>query len=124
MNTIQDDIVGRIAALHNIDEYRELNWSGTFEDYLEKVREHPEITRTAFQRVYDLIVAQGTEEYIDNKKRITRYHFFERDTVGGKDAVFGLDIPLMRFVNVLKAAAEAYGPEKRVLQLQGPVGSS
>jgi serine protein kinase len=117
-------LVGQIASMQNIVEYRELNWNGTFEEYLDIVREHPEVTRTAFQRIYDMIVSYGTEEYIDNKKRILRYHFFERDLVGGKDAIFGLDIPLMRFVNVLKAASEGYGPEKRVLLLHGPVGSS
>src|SRR5258708_19338847 len=30
----------------------------------------------------------------------------------------------MRLVHVLKAAAEGYGPEKRVILLHGPVGSS
>ncbi len=117
-------LIGQIAALQNVDEYRELNWSGTFEEYLELIRKNPEITRTAFQRIYDMVVGYGTEEYIDNKKRILKYSFFEQDTVGGKDAIFGLDIPLMRFANVMKAAAEGYGPEKRVLLLHGPVGSS
>ena len=122
--TERSGLVQQIAALQNFDEYRELNWSGTFEAYLGLVREHPEVTRTAFQRLYDMIVGYGTEEYIDNRKRIIKYRFFEHDTVGGKDAIFGLDIPLMRFVNVLKAASEGYGPEKRVLLLHGPVGSS
>jgi serine protein kinase len=44
--------------------------------------------------------------------------------VNGNDAVFGLDIPLMRLVNVFKSAAYGYGTEKRVLLLHGPVGSS
>jgi serine protein kinase len=122
--TDNGELIRRIAGLQNVDEYRELNWSGSFEDYLDLVRENPEITRTAFQRLYDMVVGYGSEEYIDNKKRITRYRFFEHDSVGGKDAIYGLDIPLMRFVNVLKAAAEGYGPEKRVLLLHGPVGSS
>ncbi len=43
---------------------------------------------------------------------------------GGADAVYGLDIPLMRLVHVLRAASEGYGPEKRVILLHGPVGSS
>ena len=124
MNQSQGNLIERIASLQNIERYRELNWTGTFEDYLALVREHPEVTRTAFQRIYEMIIGQGTEEYIDNKKRIVRYRFFERDTVGGKDAIFGLDIPLMRFVDVIKAAAERYGTEKRVLLLHGPVGSS
>jgi serine protein kinase len=123
-DTERKGLVKKIAALQNFEEYRELNWSGTFEAYLDLVREHPEVTRTAFQRVYDMIVGYGTEEYIDNRKRIVKYRFFEHDNVGGKDAIYGLDIPLMRFVNVLKAAAEGYGPEKRVLLLHGPVGSS
>jgi len=117
-------MVGRIAKLQNTDEYRELHWSGTFDDYLDIVRERPEVTRTAFQRVYDMVVSRGTEEYLDTKKKIVKYKFFEQDMVGGKDAIYGLDIPLERFVNVLKAASRLYGPEKRVLLLHGPVGSS
>ena len=117
-------LVGRIAGLQDTQEYRELHWSGTFDEYLETVRAHPAVTRTAFQRVYDMVVGKGTEEYLDNKKRIVRYKFFERDAAGGADAIYGLDIPLERFVNVLKAAAKGFGPEKRVLLLHGPVGSS
>jgi len=118
------NVVAQIASLQNTDEYKELHWSGTFAEYLDVVRERPQVARTAFQRIYDMIVACGTEEYIDNKKRITRYPFFDGAATDSKDAIFGLDIPLMRFVNVLKAAAEGYGPEKRVLLLHGPVGSS
>ena len=70
-------LVGKIAALQNIEEYLELNWSGSFEQYLDIVRKTPEVTRTAFQRAYDMIIGYGTEEYIDNKKRITRFRFFE-----------------------------------------------
>ena len=50
-------------------------------------------------------VATGQEEYIDNKKKLVRYNFFKDEQHGGRDAIFGLDIPLMRLVNVLKAAA-------------------
>src|SRR5690606_10194111 len=39
-------------------------------------------------------------------------------------AIFGLDVPLMKLVQTLKAAAMHYGPERRVLLLHGPVGSS
>src|SRR5262245_44460420 len=71
-----------------------------------------------------MVISYGTEEYIDNKKKLVRYNFFRDEIDIGKDAVFGLDIPLMRLMNVLKAAAEGYGPEKRVILLHGPVGSS
>jgi serine protein kinase len=117
-------LVAKIAAKQNFEEYRELNWNGSFEEYLAIIKANPKVTRTAFQRMYDMVLEHGTEEYIDNKKRIIKYRFFEHDNVGGKDSIYGLDIPLMRFINVLKAAAEGYGPEKRVLLLHGPVGSS
>ena len=41
-----------------------------------------------------------------------------------QDAIYGLDIPLMRLVNIFKSAAKRYGTERRVILLHGPVGSS
>jgi serine protein kinase len=117
-------MVEKIAALQDFALYRDLSWDGTFEDYLQIVRQRPQVTRNAFQRVYDMIISYGTEEYIDNKKKLVRYNFFKDEIDGGQDAIYGLDIPLMRLVHVLKAAAEGYGPEKRVILLHGPVGSS
>jgi serine protein kinase len=118
------ELTSQIAQLQDYELYRDLSWDGSFEEYLQLVRERPKITRNAFQRVYDMVISYGTDEYIDNKKRLTRYHFFQDPIDGGKDAVFGLDIPLMRLMNVLKAAASGYGPERRVILLHGPVGSS
>src|SRR5436190_7792997 len=117
-------LIAKVAALQNLKEYAELNWTGTFEDYLAVVRKNPSVVRSAFQRVYDMILSYGQEEYIDNKKRLVRYNFFKDEQHGGRDAIFGLDIPLMRLVNVFKSAAERYGTERRVILLHGPVGSS
>ncbi|MCS6796986.1 MAG: serine protein kinase [Myxococcota bacterium] len=118
------DLISRIAALQDYDRYRDLHWEGSFEDYLHIVRERPQVTRNAFQRLYDMIVSFGEEEYIDNKKRLVRYPFFRDPIDGGRDAIFGLDIPLMRLVHVLHAAAQGYGPERRIILLHGPVGSA
>jgi serine protein kinase len=114
----------KIAALQDKREYQTLNWEGSFDEYLEIVRQNPRVTRNAYQRVYDMILSHGKTEYIDNKKRLVRYHFFSDEKNGGRDAVFGLDVPLMKLVNVFKAAAAGYGAEKRVILLHGPVGSS
>ncbi len=114
----------KIAALQDKKEYAELNWEGSFEEYLDLVRANPRITRTAYQRIYDMVLSHGKSEYIDNKKRLIRYHFFSDERNGGRDAVFGLDVPLMKLVNVFKSAALGYGTEKRVILLHGPVGSS
>lgn len=100
------------------------HWHGTFDDYLDLVKTNPKVTRNAFQRMYDMIIEDGTEHYIDFKKEVIRYKFFDDSRNNGKDAVFGLDVPLMKLVNVLKAASLGYGTEKRVILLHGPVGSA
>ena len=117
-------LIAKVAALQNLKEYAELNWAGTFEDYLAVVRKNPSVVRSAFQRVYDMILSYGQEEYIDNKKRLIRYNFFKDEQHNGRDAIFGLDIPLMRLVSVLHSAAQRYRTERRVILLHGPVGSS
>ena len=96
-----------------------------FEDYLaDRPRAARRSRATRTSALYDMIISYGTEEYIDNKKKLVRYNFFKDEQTAGANAIFGLDIPLMRLVHVLKAAAEGYGPEKRVILLHGPVGSS
>src|SRR5437660_557914 len=70
-----------------------------------------------------MILSHGKTEYIDNKKKLIRYHFFHDEHFGGRDAVYGLDVPLRKLVNVFKNAAQGYGTEKRVILLHGPVGS-
>lgn len=105
-------------------KYKDLTWSGTFNDYLGLVKENPKVTRNAFQRMYDMVVERGTTDYTEFKKNIVRYKFFDDEDNDGKDAVFGLDVPLMKLVNVLRSAALGYGTEKRVILLHGPVGSA
>lgn len=118
------DIKGFINNLQDLGKFEKAHWEGTFQQYVEIVKEHPEVTRNAFQRLYDLIMHFGTEEYVEFKKKITAFNFFKDPIDNGKDGVFGLDVHLHKLVNVLKAAAQGYGPEKRVILLHGPVGSS
>lgn len=120
----EDSIVNTIASLQDLASFKEQHWSGSFEEYLQIVRQNPRVSRTAFQRVYDMILSHGSTEYVDNKKKLTRYHFFSDEQFGGRDAIYGLDVPLMKLVNVFKSAALQYGTEKRVILLHGPVGSS
>ena len=119
-----ENLLARISALQDQKSYKEQHWEGSFEEYLNVVRQNPAVTRTAFQRIYDMVLSHGKTEYLDNKKRLIRYNFFHDEKFGGKDAIFGLDVPLMKLVNVFKSAAQGYGTEKRVILLHGPVGSS
>jgi serine protein kinase len=117
-------ILATIRDQLNISEYRKIHWEGTFEEYLDIVVHHPEVTRTAYQRLYDMILSHGTEEHPENKEKIIRYKFFTEYAVKHSDGIYGLDRPLMQLVNAFKSAAKGYGTERRVLLLHGPVGSS
>jgi serine protein kinase len=124
MTSSKQSLMTMINKLHSVEDFRHLNWEGSFEEYLEKVRENPNLARNAFQRMYDMIMSYGTRTYTDYKKEITHFNFFDDPIDNGKDAVFGLDVQLMKLVNFMRSAALGYGTEKRVLLLHGPVGSA
>lgn len=124
LQTVSQPFIELIKELQDLESYRHQHWEGSFEEYLELVRKNPKVARTAFRRVYDMILSHGTEEYMDNKKKIIHYKFFDDPFSGGTDAIYGLDIYLMKLVNIFKSAAMRYGTEKRVLLLHGPVGSA
>ena len=105
-------------------QYLDLNWTGSFRDYLNKVHENPLIARNAFQRTYDMIMSHGSDEYLEHKERRIRYRFFSDPHGDGSDAIYGLENSLMRLVDVLKSASHGYGAERRVILLHGPVGSA
>ena len=107
-------LMEEIRNLPDVKGYQNLTWEGDFEDFLGIVQKNPKISRNAFQRLYDMIIAKGTEEYREYKKRIIHYKFFEDPFEDGKDAVFGLDLPIMKFVHLIKSAAKGYGAEKRI----------
>ncbi|MBX3432522.1 MAG: serine protein kinase [Pirellulales bacterium] len=118
------DIVSLVSDRQDRDQFRRKNWVGTFEQYLDIVAGNPQVTRTAYQRLYDMILSYGVEVEEKGREKRYCYRFFEDPDNEGRDAVFGLRGPLHNLVNALKSAAHEYGIEKRVLLLHGPVGSS
>ena len=106
------------------EKFQELHWEGSFDDYLEMVHRNPKVARTAFQRLYDMILSFGMGEYTEFRQKVIHYKIFDDPISHGKDAIFGLDKYLMKLVDVIKAAARGYGPERRIILLHGPVGSS
>ncbi len=104
-----------ISILNKARSYREeenrLKWEGTFGEYLEIVKERPEVAQTAHSRVYSMIRSAGIEER-DSQKM---YHFF------GKE-IFGLETALERLVEeYFHPAARRLDVRKRILLLMGPV---
>jgi len=113
-----------MEANFKVSDFQHLHWQGDLQDYIDLVSKNPMIARNAFQRVHDMIISHGSSQYTEYKKEITRYRFFDDPFDNGKDAVFGIDVHLMKLVNFFKSAAAGYGTEKRVLLLHGPVGSA
>lgn len=105
-----------MSFLERLSSYRAeeeaLRWRGTFADYLELVRQNPNIARTAHARIYDMIVAAGVETDADGKPH---YKFFEKE-------IFGLSDTIERLVEeYFHAAARRLDVRKRILLLMGPV---
>ncbi len=117
-------ILERISRSQNFEGYRQEHWHGTFDEYMDIVRTDPRVTRSAYQRLYDMILSYGVSPVEGSKDGLVRYRFFDDPDNDGCDAIFGLTRPLMEIVNVFKSAALKYGSERRVLLLHGPVGSS
>src|SRR5215216_349183 len=117
-------ILSSLRSEVDINDYRKLHWEGSFEDYLDIVIERPEVTRTAYQRLYDMIMSHATEDTYENKEKVTVFKFFNDFAARHGDAIYGIDRTLAQLVNTFKSAAQGYGTEKRVLLLHGPVGSS
>jgi serine protein kinase len=117
-------VVSVIGELQDVEGFREQYWAGSFEEYLAIVRENPRVARSAYQRLYDMVLSYGTEEYTRNRETVVHYKFFDDPFDRGRDAIYGMDKSLMQLVQIFESAARRYGTEKRVLLLHGPVGSA
>lgn len=113
-------ILQKYADLYDRSEFLALNEEMSFEDYLDKVRSVPKLSRNSFQYVYDMIMAKGTSTFERYRKTYTRYHFFNDSEI----PIFGLEETLQDLVDFIHGAAGGYGTERRVLLLHGPVGSA
>jgi serine protein kinase len=112
--------LNRLAARFNKEEFEELHEEISFAEYLDRVYANPLLVRTAYQRLYDMIMSEGCNEFQRYKKKLVHYNFFDDPEI----PIFGLEETLDELVKFFKGAAGGYGTEKRVLLLHGPVGSS
>lgn len=103
------DILGKIKR-HREEEER-LKWEGSFAEYLDIVKERPEVAQTAHSRVYNMIKSSGLTER-DGKKM---YDFFG-------EQIFGLEEAIEKLVEeYFHPAAKRLDVRKRILLLMGPV---
>jgi len=108
------------------EEHKSKKFEGTFLEYLDIVKENPEIAMLAHQRMYKLITEPGvTVIRTDENPRLRRiygndvikkYKFFD-------DEFFGIDKTIMKIVRYFHSAAMAGEEARQVLYLVGPVGA-
>ena len=80
------EICSLVAERQDPNRFRRENWEGSFQEYLDVVRENPRVTRNAFERIYDMILSYGAETYDESRENRTHYRFFEDPLDGGLDA--------------------------------------
>ncbi len=123
MKPTEESLLDLAKRSHDRAAYAALTWEGSFAEYLELAERSPVVARNAWQRLLDMIESHGSSEP-GRRSRVRRYRLFEDPFDGGRDAVYGLDEPIQRLVDTIRAGAMGLGPERRVLLLHGPVGSA
>ena len=110
----------RLSSLFNRDQFKTLHEEMSFGEYLDRCYQNPRYIRTAYQRLYDMIMAAGSHDFKKYRKTYTHYNFFDDPDI----PIYGLEETLENLVKFVRGAAGGYGTEKRILLLHGPVGSS
>src|ERR1700730_1220800 len=101
------DVRARLEAYRQ--QQKELDWTGTFEQYFDIAIKNPHVAQLAHARIHDMIMEEGVEE---GPNGTPRYNFF------GKQ-LFGLEKPIAQVVEYFSAAAARLEPRKRILLLMG-----
>lgn len=96
------DLFAKFAEFR--DDQERLRETITFEEFVDRVVENPDLARTSHRTVYDAITHQ--------------------DVFGeGKNALYGSEAAIERYLDILKAGAEGLEIGKRIIMLVGPPGS-
>jgi len=104
----------------------EEDWSGTYLEYLELLRDRPELPALSHRRIYDSLIIDGKEVITaEDDARIGRLYGEEGVTVYNafKDIFFGIEPVIDKIVRYYHAAALKGEESRQVLYLMGPVGA-
>lgn len=101
-------------------------WRGTFLEYLQKVKDDPQLSTLAHARLYDTVISEGWEELTQSEDpKIKRlfgdetlkvFHHFKKE-------FFGIERPIAQIVRYLHASALKGEEYRQALYLLGPVGA-
>jgi serine protein kinase len=102
------------------------NWKGTFVEYLDLMKQNPQLAKLAHARLSDVILNAGVSEIqelgVRSNERIFKdeslkvYKFFSDD-------FFGIEKVIAKIVRYFHSAALKGEESRQVLYLMGPVGS-
>lgn len=123
MAEIHPGILSRVS----VSPAPDLSWTGSLEEYFGKIIEYPKTVRTAHERLYDAITSHGFDKYRRYREEVIHWRIFDDPfDPDHRHAVYGqnVDLALMRFVNVIRAAALRLGQEYRAYLLHGPIGTA
>ncbi|MBO3363410.1 PrkA family serine protein kinase [Clostridium perfringens] len=108
------------------EKHNKQKFKGTFLDYLEIVKNNPDVAKLSHKRIYDLIMDKGFEilrpeenakiKKIYGNEKIKRYNFFKED-------FYGIDTVVMKLMNYFHSASMRGEESRQVLYLVGPVGA-
>ena len=118
-------IISLVAERQDLEQFRKKNWEGSFEEYLDLVRERsagdPQRLRARLR--HDHVVRhRDRTRSIAKSTSATASSAIPTTTAATPCSAWTTRLALL--VNAFKSAAKGYGIEKRVLLLHGPVGSS
>lgn len=107
------DLFGELDAYSQ--DLQKLNWTGTFRDYVQMVKERPGVVRTSHQTLYSMIRSSGVETLPDGTRK---YPFYET----GQNAIYGSERALANLTGILESAAHGLETRRRIMLLMGPPG--
>ncbi len=108
------------------EKHNKQKFKGTFIDYLEIVKDNPDVAKLSHKRIYHLIMDKGFEilrpeenakiKKIYGNEKIKKYNFFKED-------FYGIDTVVMKLMNYFHSASMKGEEARQVLYLVGPVGA-
>lgn len=114
------DRLKKLAGNFNPKKFQELHEEMSFAEYVNRVYQNPKLARSAYQRLYDMIMEAGSENVKRYDKTFVHYKFFDDPDC----TIYGLTETIDQLVKFVRGAAGGYGTERRILLLHGPVGSA
>lgn len=124
--SLVDDATKIASTAINQTQFRRETEIISFNDYLEKVFEQPQIACDSYQRIFDMISAKGkvdTGKVDKSGDKIYAYNFFT-DPANAENAIAGMDYPLHEFMKSIESAAKGGDIRSRFFMFEGPVGTA